>query len=593
NALDFDDLLMETVLLFDQEAEVLEEYRRRYIHLLIDEFQDTNVAQYVLARQLASHYGNICVVGDPDQSIYTWRAADLRNILNFQRDFPEAKVVTLEQNYRSTQGILEVAHHIISHNRLRLEKRLWTDKGPGMPAAVYEAYDEEEEAAFVASEAEKLLNQGYRPNAFAVLYRVNAQSRPFEEVFVRRGIPYRLVGGLRFYERKEVKDVLAYLRLLHNPADGVALARIINTPPRGIGPRTLEELLRWARSLLSTQPAPASGPSDSTQPARASGPPVSAQPTPARAPTQWGGPSLGLPPLLALAHLEEGGHPFRPSTAAALRAFHQLMVTLKDALATLTLPELIDLLLERISYRAYLLAQGPDGEERWENMQELLAVAAQYEGMDSSEALEGFLAEAALMSDVDEYDEKAEAVTLITLHQAKGLEFPVVFVVGMEEGQLPHNRSLDDPEQVEEERRLCYVGITRAQERLYLVRAFRRGYGHGHRAPSRFLKELPPHLLAPVVPAQPVWAPRPPAPRPDGSQEPAFAAGDRVLHAKFGQGVVVSCTPKGDDQEVVVAFEGVGVKKLLLSFAALMPVPPGPAALPGERPPEDGTPSHE
>ena len=585
NAVDFDDLLMKTVELFREHPDVLDKYAQRYLHIHIDEFQDTNIAQYVLARQLASGHGNICVVGDPDQSIYTWRAADLRNILNFERDFPNARVVYLEQNYRSTQTILNSAHNVISVNRQRKEKSLWTENERGSRLVVREAYDEEEEAAFVAEEVEALTkDDSYSPRAFAVMYRTNAQSRPFEEAFVRRGIPYRLVGGTRFYERREIKDLLAYLRLVHNPFDAVCLLRVINVPPRGIGQRSVQELGRWSKELaippyaalqlLAEQESPSAHGEPAEPPVdklRVSGAeaahgepvePSSDKPGTSDAPSS---------------------HPFQKRIAAALLRFLDLLNELINAAPKQTLSELLDAIIAKADYRRYLLEDFPDGEERWEeNVQELRAAASQYDELAPIEALARFLEDAALITDIDEHDEKADAVTLITLHAAKGLEFPVVFIVGMEEGLLPHMRSYDDPAQMEEERRLCYVGMTRAQERLYLLRAFRRAFG-GHNPASRFLADIPPDLVttreriptviptrerfiaAATTPAHPELVEGRPAPT------KAFAAGDHVRHAKFGEGIVVSCQEeKGGDQLVIVAFKGeAGIKRLLLSFAPL------------------------
>ncbi len=564
SALDFDDLLMQTVQLFREAPDVLDKYAQRYLHIHIDEFQDTNIAQYVLARQLAGGHGNICVVGDPDQSIYTWRAADLRNILNFERDFPNARVVYLEQNYRSTQNILDSASHVISINRQRKEKGLWTENERGLPIVVHEAYNEEEEAVFVADEVGALMKaDSLGPGAFAVMYRTNAQSRPFEETFVRRGVPYRLVGGTRFYERREIKDLLAYLRLVHNPFDSVCLLRVINVPPRGIGQRTLQELNRWAREQ-------------------------------------------GIPPYAALQLLAEGeaepepvrsepagpGHPFQKRTAAALLAFLALVDELIAGASQQTLSELLEAVLARTDYRRFLLEDPAKGEERWENVQELRAVATQYDELAPPEALARFLEDVALITDVDEYEEKADAVTLITLHAAKGLEFPVVFIVGTEEGLLPHMRSYDDPNQMEEERRLCYVGMTRAQQRLYLVRAFRRILG-GHNPPSRFLADIPPHLVTTreravaglpwrssfgrfgrQAHAEPFEGSADAEGRAGPAQAPppveVFRPGERVRHAKFGEGIVVSCQDSGSDVVVTVSFKGeAGLKKLLLSFAHL------------------------
>lgn len=547
NALDFDDLIMRTVGLFRESQEVLRKYQERFLHVLIDEFQDTNVAQYVLARQLAGGHGNICVVGDPDQSIYTWRAADLRNILNFERDYPGARVVYLSQNYRSTQNILNSAQSVISVNRQRKEKDLWTERGPGAPIAIYEAYDEIEEADFVAGEAEARVHGEHRYGDIAVMYRTNAQSRPLEEAFVREAIPYRLVGGTRFYERREVKDIIAYLRLIHNPYDSVSLGRVINVPPRGIGQKTLGEL--GARASSEEAPTYA---------------------VMQRVAKQESGDTAGG---------DAAGHSLAPRSLNAVATFVGLIEGLREEAAEVPLSSLLRSVLERTAYRQYLLEQFDDGEERWENVQELLTVASEYDGLAPEQALPSFLEDVALVTDIDEYDEKVDAVTLITLHQAKGLEFPVVFIVGLEEGLLPHIRSYDDPAQMEEERRLCYVGMTRAKERLYMVRAFRRHYmgGSAHNPPSRFLSDIPPELVAQREPAsdEAEAAVRGPRRTHRGSQplaptEAAFAAGERVRHPRFGEGVVMSCTLAGSDQEVVVVFEGeAGIKKLLLSFAGL------------------------
>ena len=552
NALDFDDLLLKTALLFRHNEDVLRKYQERYLHVLIDEFQDTNVAQYVLARQLAGLHRNICVVGDPDQSIYSWRSADLRNILNFERDYPDARVVYLEQNYRSTQNILDSAHSVISVNQQRKEKKLWTEKGPGTPIVAYEAYDEEDEAEFVAAEAQSLVRSSdHRYGDIAVMYRTNAQSRPLEEVFVRENLRYRLVGGTRFYERREVKDIIAYLRLIHNPFDSLSLTRVINVPARGIGQRTLEELSRWSGEM--------------------------------------GVPAYAALQLVAEQEKAEEGsgrkHPFASRTVKALLAFLELLNDLIAEAPSLTVSDLLTRLLEGIDYRQYLLSEFEDGEDRWDNVQELRTVAAQYDELAPEASLPTFLEEAALMTDTDDYDEKVDAVTLITLHAAKGLEFPVVFIVGLEEGLLPHIRSFDEPAQMEEERRLAYVGITRAKERLYLVRAFRRHHmGMAtHNPSSRFLKDIPQELVAaPESTGRPAAGSRAhlrgfhratspdSEPLPPMPSEPAFAPGDHVRHARFGEGIVVSCDIEGSDQKVTVAFKGeAGIKKLLLSYAPL------------------------
>jgi len=587
SALDFDDLLNKTVELFQERGDVLEKYAQRYLHVHIDEFQDTNIAQYVLAKQWAGRHRNICVVGDPDQSIYTWRAADIRNILNFEHDFPDATVVILDQNYRSTQAILDSAHGVIAVNKQRKEKNLWTENGPGQPIVVHEAYDEEDEASFVAEEVQRLAKAEKIPlRGFAVMYRTNAQSRPLEEAFVRRNIPYRLVGGTRFYERREVKDLLAYLRLVHNPFDSVALMRIINVPPRGIGDRTLAELTRWAgersipiyAALQLIADAERDSPDD----------PARGEPVEPRAADSAARPSTSS------GRADVAAHPFQTRTVGALLRFLGLANELIAAARSASLSALLDAIIERSGYREYLLGEErgglPDGEERWENVQELRAVATQYDELKPEHALPSFLEDAALITDVDEYDEKADAVTLITLHAAKGLEFPAVFIVGLEEGLLPHMRSLEsgDPAQLEEERRLCYVGMTRAEAHLYLVHAFRRAFAQmgaglgGHNPPSRFLTDIPLDLMAQRerAAAPTLWpsrhryatTSRAQGRAVEGGAIPAetFAAGDHVRHPKFGDGIVVSCQPSGADYQVVVAFQGeAGIKKLLLSFAPL------------------------
>jgi DNA helicase-2/ATP-dependent DNA helicase PcrA len=613
SALDFDDLLLKTVLLFREREEVLRKYQERYLYILIDEFQDTNVAQYVLARQLATGHGNICVVGDPDQSIYSWRSADLRNILNFERDYPDARVVYLEQNYRSTQTILDSAHSIITVNQQRKAKNLWTEKGRGVPIVVYEAYDEEEEAESVADQVQSLVKSGdHGLGDIAVMYRTNAQSRPLEEVFVRENIRYRLVGGTRFYERREVKDVLAYLRLIHNPFDSVSLARVINVPARGIGQRTLDELNRWAGALqipvyaalqlIADQEAPTAGTASSSEGVapppsdprdslgdRASSAGTASSPEGVAPPPDAAAPPAPPPD-------DAPRHPFAPRVIRALLPFLDLLNELIAEASAASLSALLERVLERTDYRQFLLDGFDDGEERWDNIQELRTVAEQYDGLTPDVALVSFLEDIALMSDTDEYDEKVDAVTLITLHAAKGLEFAVVFIVGMEEGMLPHIRSFDDEAQMEEERRLCYVGVTRAKERLYLARAFRRhqmGVGT-HNPPSRFLKDIPPDLIAGPEPSarerrEAVAGHRLVAggritrrvPVSEGDDAPvpavevAFVAGDRVRHARFGDGIVVSCELYGADQKVTVAFKGeAGIKKLLLSYAPLEHVQP-------------------
>jgi len=539
SALDFDDLLMKAVQLFRSSPEVLSQYQNRYQHLLVDEFQDTNVVQYELVKLLAGEYHNVCVVGDPDQSIYSWRFADLRNILSFEKDYPEAKLVLLEQNYRSTQKILETASLIIESNQRRKPKELWTENELGEPISVIETYTEQEEAQFVVNEVERLVEQGQASMGdCAVMYRTNAQSRALEEAFVRYGTPYKLVAGTRFYERREVRDIIAYLRLIQNPYDSVSLMRVVNVPGRGIGQQTLAKLSSWARSL-------------------------------------------GISEYQALQLLaEEDGqkehqHPFSPHIAKTLTGFVALMQELLALSQERDLVDLLDLVVRRTGYKEHILSE-TGGEDRWENILELRTVAQQYRDLEPPEGLAAFLEGVALVSDVDGFDENIPGVTLITLHQAKGLEFPVVFIVGMEEGVLPHFKSFDDPDRMEEERRLCYVGVTRARQKVYLVRAFRRALMGGStvNGPSRFLSDIPAHLVAggglewgedsrmamavsssnvDVAPSQPV---------------DELNTGDHVRHVQFGKGVVVSSRQVKDDIEVVVAFNG-AVKKLSQAFARL------------------------
>ncbi len=558
SAVDFDDLLVKTHTLFDKVPDVSAKYQDRYVHFMIDEFQDTNIAQYAIARLLCSKYRNMCVVGDPDQSIYSWRNADIRNILSFKKDYPDARVIALEENYRSTQTILNAAQKLIGPNEQRLERELWTKNGYGVPITVAEGHNEREEAQLVLREVERLVrSDGYKRGQAAVMYRVNAQSRALEEACLRHGVPYQLIGSIRFYQRQEIKDVVAYLRLAAI-GDDVSFSRVANVPTRGIGQRTMDELTRTARDNETIM-------------------------------------------LDAIDALAQNGHGPLSLAARSLRAltdFRGLIRGLAEEVETLNLVELIDLVLERTGYGAYTREHADRGEERWENIQEFRNSARDYVHIGGRDALTAFLEQVTLVSDVDSLEEKADALTLITLHQAKGLEFPVVFIVGMEEGLLPHIRALDNPEEMEEERRLCYVGVTRAKERLYLFRAFRRGfrgtYGGEAAEPSRFLRDIPRELIAAAPRGQPVrvagastrqnqrpqTAPggvdgaateRAPTERPaESPPKPSLATGDKVRHATFGDGIVTGTKPSGADTEVTVAFiDGAGIKRLLLSFAPL------------------------
>ena len=545
NGVDFDDLLLKAVQILRNHPEALTRYQRRYVHILIDEFQDTNVIQYALAKLLTGEQCNLCVVGDADQSIYAWRHADIRNILSFQKDYPEAKTVTLEENYRSTGTILKAAKHLISANHMRLGKDLWTSKEEGHPVFVHEVYNEHEEAQFVIGEVSRLASEeGYTPGDCAVMYRVNAQSRALEEACLRYGMKYKLVGGVRFYQRREVKDIMTYLRLIHNLNDGVSLARVINVPIRGIGQRTMEDLTRWARSqdislMAALELVPGGGSEGDGQ-----SPPVSKR------------------------------------AARPILNFVQLVRRLVEDSKRLDVVELIDAVIEGTGYRQYLFDRSDRAEERWENIAELRTTAQEFRAMEPPSGLGSLLERLALVADVDNYEDSPEALTLITLHQAKGLEFSVVFMVGMEDGLLPHIRSMDSPEELEEERRLCYVGMTRSKERLYLTRSFRRGFTGGIGGPSnpsRFLFEIPLNLIrSPVTARLPkglprdIWEPAVKTVTELGPTLTSLKAGQKVRHHAFGDGMVVSCLPSGNDYEVTVAFgQKAGVKRLLLSYAHL------------------------
>ena len=612
NGVDFDDLLMLTEQLWRREPGVLRKYQARWQYVHVDEFQDCNLPQYKLVRQLGfgtderhEGLGNVCVVGDDDQMIYTWRGASAENVERFERDFPRTKIIMLEQNYRSTQTILDAAQNVVRRNRLRKDKRLWTDLGEGEKIILHEAYDEEEEGLFTAREIKRLLARGDidRLGDVAVMYRTNAQSRALEEQFLRANIPYKVIGSRKFYERKEVKDMLAYLRLLANTHDDLSLQRIINVPNRKIGPKTFGELQHWA-----------------------------------------GERHLAL--YDAIQQISE--HPTLGKTAkAALSGFGRLLVDLAGAIEELQLPELLDRVAERSGYGPEL-RETPEGEERWSNVLELRRVAEDYSEIETRTALELFLENVALVGGADTAqtsedgtlikEENKDAVTLITLHAAKGLEFPVVFIVGMDEGSLPHARSVDKPEQLEEERRLAYVGFTRAMYRLYLVRAYRRSiFGESQATePSRFLEDIPVTLVKsegsagsshqsgglranvrrrsnwdddynqdssssretgrvfgsgkPQMSRQaPQWTPPRTSssqksssnvtPSLSSSQTPSMPAkpkgqqykpGDRVRHDRFGDGIVLKSEMEQDTEFVEVQFPGKhGKKTLNMDFAKL------------------------
>lgn len=540
NALDFDDLLRLTVEILQTWPDALAKWQGEFRHILVDEYQDTNRVQYVLVRLLAGVHQNLFVVGDDSQSIYGFRGADIRNILEFERDFPQAQVIKLEQNYRSTQTILDAANYLVAHNSRQKEKRLWTSNGQGDRLRLFEAVSGEEEALFVARELLHLLDRGFSLKDCAVLYRTNAQSRLLEEAMLYTGLAYRMVGGVRFYERMEIKDTLAYLRLLQNSHDTLSLERVINIPRRGVGPRTLQRIIGFAQEQ-------------------------------------------GMDFLTACSRAEDIPG-IQQKTARELVWFGQTLQQLQELAAELPLTELISRVWAETGYRPQLEAEATiEAQGRLENLDEFLALAADFVQTSSEDkSLAAFLAAVSLYTDQDSYDAGAEAATLMTLHSAKGLEFPVVFLVGLEEGLFPHNRSLETEEGLEEERRLCYVGLTRAKKRLYLTYA-RRRYLYGSEQyclPSRFLDEIPAQFMLRVDgPGQEESGKIIPFPRPqlrvqaaDEAVIPTWCPGDRLEHPKFGLGTVVSMRGTSPDIIITVAFPAVGIKDLALRYAPIKKV---------------------
>jgi DNA helicase-2/ATP-dependent DNA helicase PcrA len=562
-AMDFDDLIMVTVNLFQAIPEVAAEYRRRFRHVLVDEYQDTNHAQYVLVRELVSGGAplfsgptapadrpgdqltpsELCVVGDADQSIYAFRGATIRNIVEFEQDYPEATVILLEQNYRSTQNILAAANAVVSQNTGRKPKNLWSESGAGPPITGYVADNEHDEAAFVAEEVDRLADTGLaKPGQVAVFYRTNAQSRVFEEVFIRVGLPYRVVGGVRFYERREVRDLLAYLRLIANPADEVSLRRVLNTPKRGIGDRAEEYVAACAQRERITFAQALARPAD-------------------------------VPGLAG-------------RSAAAIAGFNALIDGLRELAGTAPVADVAEAVLDRTGY-IEALQESSDLQDasRVENLEELVSVAREFDGARVGGSLADFLEQVSLVADADEIpdgEEHGGLVTMMTLHTAKGLEFPVVFLTGLEEEVFPHQRSLGNAKELEEERRLAYVGITRAMERLYLTRAVSRNwYGRpAFHKQSRFLAEIPPGLIewrrdqaaamSAGTPAQERMARQPGTRSPGNRPVPSLSPGDMVTHDKFGLGTVVSADGYGDQAEAKIDFGAdYGVKHLVLRYAPL------------------------
>ncbi len=551
-ALDFDDLIYRTVEMFKEYPAILAKYQQQFEFIMVDEYQDTNHAQYQITKLLAQGHQNICVVGDDWQSIYSWRGANFQNILDFEKDYPESVVIKLEQNYRSTKRILDAAHAVIAKNRVRSDKKLWTDRGDGVGIGVINVYNEVQEAETVIAKVRELqLTEKRELSDFAVLYRTNAQSRSLEEGFLRAGMPYKIVGGTRFYERKEIKDAIAYLRFIYQPDDMVSFGRIINLPPRGLGDVSLQRLDTWRR-----------------QQAR----------------------PLSLLEACRQADLIPG---LQARAVNSLQAFALLIDGLRAEAGKLAVGPLLDLAIKRSGYLSFLDDGSIQSADRIENVKELLSVAQTYNEL----TLEGFLEEIALIADIDNYSQDSNAVTLMTLHAAKGLEFPVVFIPGAEEGIFPHSRALFDPDQMEEERRLCYVGMTRARERLFLLYANSRLlYGAtNHNPPSRFILEIPAELqdggdsygtglttaAAGHATGAGSWSPQPMYSNAARSEQETaahreamlgldLAPGDRIRHAKFGEGIVSNIS--GD--EVTAAFEGIGSKRLSLSFAPIEKVQP-------------------
>lgn len=557
NALDFDDLLMLSIRLLQENREVREKYQDRFDYLLVDEYQDTNHAQYLLTKLLAAKHRNICVVGDADQSIYGWRGADIQNILDFEKDYPDAKVIKLEQNYRSTQVILDAANAVIENNTGRKPKNLWTENKNGADIIYFQAVDERDEARFVIEQLQNLQStENKKLGDMAILYRTNTQSRIFEEMLIKSGISYNMVGGLKFYERKEIKDIIAYLRVIFNPADSLSLLRIINVPKRGIGDASLAKIQAYAAAN-----------------------------------------NVSLFEAVSNASAVEG---LSSRFVAKLDDLAGIIFELMNLANEAPVEDLIDRVLHDTGYMEELENERtPQAQSRIDNLHELISVAQEFAKSEEENNLENFLAHVALVSDIDDAELGEDAITLMTLHSSKGLEFPVVFLVGMEEGLFPHARTLMDETEVEEERRLCYVGITRAKEKLFLSSTkMRTIYGNTVTyPPSRFLQEIPARLVKTIKRQERFsalenfkqvsekYSARQPKPastfNPHSFMPPKaavaaaggtamrFNTGDKVSHSKWGEGMVVSVKDCDDGQEVKVAFAGAGVRSLLTKYAVL------------------------
>lgn len=556
HSLDFDDLIMQTIHLFRRVPEVLHYYQRRFQYIHVDEYQDTNHAQYVLIKQLANRYQNICVVGDSDQSIYRWRGADIENILSFEKDYPAARTVFLEQNYRSTKVILDAANHIIEQNTSRKPKNLWTENKAGKKLHYFQGGTEQEEALFITDKIQQLMRvEGYKPEDIAILYRTNAQSRAIEDTLVKSNISYQMVGGTKFYERKEIKDMIAYLRLITNPNDDISFERIVNEPKRGIGRTTIDRLRAYAteHDISFSE---------------------------------------------AVKEVDFTG--VTPRAANALAEFDQLIESLAKQQEFLTATDMVEAVLERTGYEEMLINERSiEAQSRLENLEEFKTVTQNFEATsEDDKTLITFLTDLALIADIDEVDETdpdhENKITLMTLHAAKGLEFPVVFLIGMEENIFPHSRSMDDEEEMEEERRLAYVGITRAEKELYLTHArMRTLYGRTNMNPmSRFISEIPEHLIEGIEqaneqmfgsfestidrrPTQPKRRAQriKPAHQTTGAESETWAPGDKADHKKWGVGTVVNVHHEGEAMELDIAFPApTGIKRLLAKFAPITKV---------------------
>jgi len=551
NALDFDDLIMLTVQLFTENPDVLERYQNRFRYILVDEYQDTNMAQYVLVKLLAQRDQNLCVVGDDDQSIYQWRGADIRNILRFEEDYPNARVIKLEENYRSTQHILDAAYEVVRHNFGRKEKRLWTEKEGGNLLACYNGFNERDEAYFIAQQIRAGLSDGRSLKDFAILCRATAQFRVLEETLIKEAIPYHIFGGLKFYGRKEIKDIMAYLRIISNPADVVSAERALATPRRGVGDTSWMKLVQFARSN-------------------------------------------DLTICEALLRAEESGA--GKKYALIMAQFGRLLDTFRLLSQTMSVTELTRTILEESGYLQALQAEKTvEAETRQENLKEFLSITAAFDSREAGNdlSLSAFLAEVALFTDLDQMDSGEDSVTIMTMHGAKGLEFPVVFLAGMEEGVFPHMRAIHalEPEEMEEERRLCYVALTRAKEQIYLTRASERMlYGRtNYNAPSRFLREIPAELMLdmnremarqrmtkrqqPMVTESPAPSIQPATGSLTGAVGQAdYEMNDTIEHKKWGRGVIVGISGSGEELSIRVIFPEIGMKDLFVKYAPIKKV---------------------